>query len=469
MTRPASESTIARIVRLVEDAEEHRSRTQTQIEQWEMPYVVSVLAIVAAVILVGGLWTGAWTGHVMRGMILLVAASPCAVVLATPAAFLAAVARGAGAGILFKGGAHLERLAGVDTVVFDKTGTLTTGRPGVVEVGAADGLAEADVLALAAAVESRSEHPLAEAVVRAARERGLKLPAVHDFANEPGWGVAAVVDGRRVQVGRPELLDRANVAIPARLRPKLADGRDGTLMVVVRDDALVGYLLLKDSVREHAATALATIRANGVRRTVMLTGDRAAAAARIACSLELDETHAGLLPADKLAHIRRLSEQSRVAMVGDGVNDAPALAAAEVGIAMGAAGTDVALETADVVLMRDDLRALPQAFDLARRTRRVIAQSIGFAVGVIAMLIVLTLTGVLSLPLAVVGHEGSTVLVVLNGLRLLRGAAPKLTAAPAHHDCAARDCPLAADIAGPAPQGLVARCQLRTVADQRAN
>ncbi len=420
MTRPAGESTISRIVQLVEEAEEHQSRTQTLVERWETPYVLAVLAIVAVAIVGGGVASGAWVEAVRRGMILLVAASPCAVVLASPVALLAAVACGARTGILFKGGAHLERLAAVETMVFDKTGTLTTGQPGVTEVVAADGWDPAAVLTLAAAIEHHSEHPLAEAVVRAARERALTLPAITDFAAEPGWGVAALVDGARVRIGRPELVAREGLSTGGVLRDELARPRDGTVMVVARERAVVGFLVLVDSVRADAAAALRALRAARVRRLVMLTGDHAGPAARIAGGLDLDEVHPNLLPADKLSRIRRLAATSVVAMVGDGVNDAPALAAADVGIAMGGAGTDVALETADVVLMRDDLTQLPVALGLARAARRVIAESLGFAFATIAVLIGLTLAGVLTLPLAVLAHEGSTVLVVLNGLRLLR-------------------------------------------------
>jgi Cd2+/Zn2+-exporting ATPase len=420
MTRPAGASTISRIVQLVEEAEEHQSRTQTLVERWEMPYVLAVLAIVAVAIVGGGVATGAWVESVRRGMILLVAASPCAVVLASPVALLAAVACGARTGILFKGGAHLERLANVDAMVFDKTGTLTTGQPGVTEVVAADGLEPAAVLTLAAAIEHHSEHPLAEAVVRAARERDLTLPVITDFAAEPGWGVAATVDGARVRIGRPELVQREGLAIDEALRGALARPRDGTVMVVAREQAVVGFLVLVDSVRADAAMALRALRGARVGRLVMLTGDHAGPAARIAAGLDLDAVHPDLLPADKLTYIRELAATNVVAMVGDGVNDAPALAAADVGIAMGAAGTDVALETADVVLMRDDLTQLPVALGLARAARRVIAESLGFAFATIAVLIALTLAGVLNLPLAVLVHEGSTVLVVLNGLRLLR-------------------------------------------------
>ena len=456
MTRPAAESTIARIVRLVEEAQNHKSALQQRIERWETPFVLSVLGIVAVAI-VGWMLAGRDIIEAVRsGMVLLVAASPCAVVLSSPAAMLAAVANGARRGILFKGGAHLERLAGVDAFLFDKTGTLTIGRPGVVAVVPLNGWSEAQVLSAAAAVEARSEHPLAEAVVRAADERGIISSVAKSFHSESGWGVWASVNDVRIGVGRPRLLERIGVARPVELEQRIAQNVDSTLIVVTANDLVVGLLELKDTVRSDALAAVDELRAGGVRQIVMLTGDRAAAAARIACALEVDEWLADLLPDEKMAEVRRRAHTaSGVAMVGDGVNDAPALAEATVGIAMGAAGTDVALETADIVLMQDDLRALPVALTLARRTQRVIRQSLAIAFSVIAMLILLTLAGYLTLPLAVLGHEGSTVVVVLNGLRLLRSRHTNVSSVRlTPTTCTASECPLASGIGTPAQVAL---------------
>ncbi|MGE0481656.1 MAG: heavy metal translocating P-type ATPase [Phycisphaerae bacterium] len=423
-SKPATASTIARIVALVEDAQVHKAATQRTIERWQTRYVLGVLAISAATILGYLLATGNPGDALRTGMVMLVAASPCAIVLASPVAVLAAVTRGARQGVLFKGGSYLERLARIDTVAFDKTGTVTFGRPIVTSVHALDGYAEDDVLATAAALERLSEHPLAAAVVREAVRRRLPLAEVRDFASSPGLGVRGAVAGRWVGVGRADFFEQQGRELPPPLLREHANPRNGkTVVFVQRDDGLAGAIQLSDELRPDARDAVAALRRMGIAHLVMLTGDQPEPAARVAEAVGIDDVRAALQPADKLLEIQRLAKtNSGVAMVGDGVNDAPALAAATVGIAMGAAGSDVALETADIVLMRDDLRALAGAIDLARRTQRTILQSLAFAGGMIAVLILLTLTGLLTLPLAVICHEGSTVLVVLNGLRLLRPA-----------------------------------------------
>lgn len=440
MKRPASDSTIARIVRLVEEAQSSRIGAQRIIEKWQSPYVIGVLCAAAAAILVGLLAGVAPFEAVRRGMILLVAASPCAVVLASPVAVLATVTRGARLGVLFKGGAHVERLAAVSAFALDKTGTITRGRPELVAVEPLNGSAPDEILAVAAALEHSSEHPLAVAITRAADARQLAVPELTGFENDPGFGVLGRIDGRLAAAGTARLFERRQLAAPPELLAA-ALGDDGQTSVAVwRDDGLAGVLKLRDEPRPDARPALAALRELGVERFVMLTGDHAGAASRVAKELGIAEYRADLRPEDKLAEIQRLAkEPSGVAMVGDGVNDAPALAAASVGIAMGAKGTDVALETADVVLMRDDLRLLPEAVRLARLCRDTIRRSLLFAFGVIGVLVTLSLLGWLSLPAAVVGHEGSTVLVVLNGLRILRtpGVAAGAQTSPGAHPVAA--------------------------------
>ncbi|MFN0134862.1 MAG: heavy metal translocating P-type ATPase [Phycisphaerae bacterium] len=419
MTRPAAESAIARIVALVESAQENKAAAQRVIERWQTPYVLTVLGVCALTI-AGYAIAGVGVAHAIQiGMILLVAASPCAVVLASPVAVLAAVTRGARIGVLFKGGAHLERLSNIDTLALDKTGTLTLGKPRVTQVRATSGT-EAELLLVAASVEAHSEHPLAKAVVAEAATRGVQPVEVRDFVNRPGYGVVGVINGRRCVAGRAALFDELGIALPAELRSFAKDKDGQTYLLVWREGGPMGVITLADEIRPGAAEALRRIHAMGVRRVVMLTGDHEGPARRVAAALGIDEVRASLLPEDKLRHVRELAEHGGVAMVGDGVNDAPALAAATVGVAMGHGGSDVALETADVVLMRDDLNRLADAVEIARRSRATIQQSLTFAFAVIAVLVLLTLTGVLTLPLAVVGHEGSTVLVVLNGLRLLR-------------------------------------------------
>lgn len=426
---PPTESTIARIVQLVEEAQERKANAQRMIEAWEAPYVWTVLGICALTILIKWLAVADLGAAIYTGMVLLVAASPCAVVLASPVAVLATVTHAARHGVLYKGGAHIEALSRITTVAFDKTGTLTRGKPVVTAIVAGDGASEDDVLRIAAAAESHSEHPLAKAIVARAAERRLALPPAADFAREPGVGISARIGSRWVRAGRLALFEKYGVEVPGPLRARLGEIGDQTAIVVMEEGGASGIVALSDELRPEARPALVALRRLGIERFVVLTGDHPGPAAAVARELQIVEVYAGLLPEQKVAELHRLAkENGGVLMVGDGVNDAPALAAATVGIAMGAAGSDVALETADVVLMPNDLNGLPKAIHLARRCRAIIHQSLAFAFGMMAVLVTLTLLGLpafgmsLPLPLAVLGHEGSTVLVVLNGLRLLRGA-----------------------------------------------
>jgi Cd2+/Zn2+-exporting ATPase len=421
MTRAVADTTLARIVRMVQEAQAEKTPTQKVLESWQRPYVIGVLAAAALTFVGALLWhTSDVQDALYHAMVLLVVSSPCAVVVGSPAVMLSAIARAARHGVLFKGGYHLELLGKVEVMAFDKTGTITVGRPSVTAVWAADGASDR-LLRLAAAVERRSEHHLAEAVVAAAQRRGLDLPEVEDFDSHTGLGVHAYVEGTWVGVGREGLFEMHEVPIPDAVRQEAArfaaDGQ--TALLVVTGDGAGGVIALADQVRPDAAAALAELKRLGVRENVLLTGDNARAARAVAVRVGADDVRAGLLPDQKVVELRRLAEGGRcLAMVGDGVNDAPALAAAPVGIAMGGAGTDVALEVADVVLMRDDLKALPLAFWLSRRARRRVRQNMAFAFGVIVLLAASSFVG-LPLWLGVLGHEGSTVLVILNGLRLL--------------------------------------------------
>jgi Zn2+/Cd2+-exporting ATPase len=427
VTSRAGESTLARIVRVVEEAQASRASTQ-RLTDWIDRYYTLIVIIAAA--LAWGLpplfgWS-TWAGAFYKAMMLLVVASPCALVISTPAAILSGIARAARVGILFKGGLHLEQAARIQVVAFDKTGTLTTGSPGVVEILPEQGFDEGELLRLAAAAESRSEHPLAAAVIRAARERGLSFPMAEEFRAMAGLGARAVVEGREVKIGSPRLLEdeavRASAALTSCLERFYQAGL--TTMVVLLDGTPLGVLGLADTPRPEARAALARLKRLGVRRLVMLTGDNRRAAQAIAGVVGVDEVHAELLPEDKLRIIRQLEQQyGPVAMVGDGVNDAPALTAATVGIAMGGVGSDVAMETADLVLMADELEKVAEAISLARRARFTVLQNLSFAVLVIIALVWAVLLDGLTLPLAVVGHEGSTVLVAFNGLRLLAARA----------------------------------------------
>jgi Cd2+/Zn2+-exporting ATPase len=425
VTKPASESAIANVIRLVEEAQSEKAETQRLIDRFEQPYALGVIGLTLAAIAVGVALGEAFSPAFYRAMTLMVAASPCALVISTPAAVLSAIANGARRGVLFKGGVYVEEAATIRAVAFDKTGTLTEGKTRLTDLRAlADALSEDDLLALAAAVQSRSEHHLAHATVEAATARGLSVPEALDFQSAVGQGVRARVGGATVHIGNPRYFDGREVtgfdAAAALVDELQREGK--TAVVAVRETGgslgVLGVMAFADTLRPGAAEVVRTLKALGIR-VVMLTGDNRAVAEQIAREAGVDEVHADLLPEQKVEVVRAIRATTPVAMVGDGVNDAPALAAATLGIAMGAAGTDVALETADLVLMSDDLGKIPYAFALSRNTRRTLVQNLSFAVGIIVVMIGFILTVGLPLPLAVVGHEGSTVLVSLNGLRLL--------------------------------------------------
>lgn len=437
VTKRAADSTLARIIILVEEAQSERAPTQRRLDDLEQRYAVGVISFATLVALTPPLLLGwTWSAAFYKSMMLLVVASPCALVISTPASILSAIAAGARHGVLFKGGAHVESLASVRVVAFDKTGTLTAGKPRVTDVCPTANFSETELLTLAAAVESRSEHPLARAVVAAAAARGLQLPEAADLQAVPGKGVVARlpsrpehpersrrVEGRgfTLKIGTVEHLQEQGVPITAehlQLLEKLWG--EGKTVMLIGDDQLLGIIAVADTVRPEAQAAVAALKAAGVIKVVMLTGDNRRAAQAIGAAAGVDEVRAELLPEDKVEAVKSLMrDYGAVAMVGDGVNDAPALASATVGIAMGTGGTDVALETADVVLMSSDLSQLPYALRLSRRAMAIVKQNLTFALAVIVSLISSAFLNILSLPWGVVGHEGSTVIVVLNGLRLL--------------------------------------------------
>jgi len=424
VTRLAKDTTLAKIVQLVEEAQGSKAQTQRMLDNFEQVYAILVLGGAVLLIVVPYLILGhAFYPTFYRSMTWLVVASPCALVISTPASILSAIANGARRGILFKGGVHLEQTAGLKVVAFDKTGTLTNGSPALTTVLAQAGVSEDELLRLAGAAEHRSEHPLAKTIVRAAEGRGLHLPPATDFQAIPGQGVEANVEGRAVWIGGERLFRERRTPIPTGLISDLRRLEDNgqTVMLVYTEGRWLGLLAVADTLRPDAAKIVADLKKLGIEHVVMLTGDNERVAAAIAAKAGVDEFHAGLLPQDKVRLLKLIREKyGPTAMVGDGVNDAPALAMADVGIAMGGAGTDVALETADVVLMSDGLAHLPYAVGLARKARRVVFQNLAFALAVIVLLVVSAFGANLPLPLGVVGHEGSTVLVVLNGLRLLR-------------------------------------------------
>ncbi len=437
VTRLAHESTLAKIIKIVQEAQDDKSRTQRFTDRFEGAYAVGVIAAsllyLGALVTIGGF---DFNDAFYRSMILLVVASPCALVISTPASTLSALANAARSGILVKGAAQLEDIGAVDVVAFDKTGTLTVGKPRVTDLLPAAGVAEDELLRIAASAERMSEHPLAEAIVNDAQRRELELDAAGDLQAVTGKGIRTSIAGQPVIIGNTALLDDYAVAGDPALFDRATALREQakTVMFVAQERGgefrLLGAIAVADTVRPQARAVIDRLHEIGISKTLILTGDNERSARAVANQLGIDDVTAELLPAQKLDAIEALKrEHGTVVMVGDGVNDAPALARASIGVAMGAAGSDVALETADIVLMADDLGKLPYIVELSRKTRGIIRQNLGFALSVIAVLVTGTVLGITTLPLGVVGHEGSTIIVVLNGLRLLRGV-PLPTLAP---------------------------------------
>ncbi|MDQ2051534.1 heavy metal translocating P-type ATPase [Natronolimnohabitans sp. A-GB9] len=435
VTREAEESAISKLIHMVEEARSEKAPTQRLIDRLEQPYVLGVFAMTAVAIAIPLGLGHEFDSTFYRAMTLMVAASPCAVILSTPAAVLSAITAGARQGVLFKGGEHVERTATVDAVAFDKTGTLTEGNTRLTDVTVRAGASLKDdgrLLALAAAVQSRSEHHLAEATVEAAEERGLEMPVASGFEAVVGKGVHATVGGRTIHIGNARYFETVTeeqtvAGLEAGLEAVRSLESDGkTSVLVAREDGdgdsleVLGWLAFTDTIRANAAETIERLRELGVERIVMLTGDNERVARSIADELGIDEVYAELLPEQKVDRIERLQNRHEaVAMVGDGVNDAPALATADISVGMGGAGTDVALETSEVVLMSDELSKLPYALALSRETRKTLFANLAIAFGAIAIMIGAILTAGIPLPLAVIGHEGSTVLVCLIGLRLI--------------------------------------------------
>jgi len=421
-SRAAGDTTLARIVALVREAQAQKSRSEEVAEWVGRYYTIVVMVAAVLVMLVPPLVLHHEFQHSFyRAMTLLVVASPCALVLATPATMLSAIANAARNGVLFKGGRYVEALGRVRALAFDKTGTLTRGRFEVTDVIALPGASEEQVLGWAASAEKRSQHPLAQAVVRAAEARRLRFEPARQLTSHLGKGLVAVVEGATVEVGTPGLFEELGIAVPRGVLEQVTrlTGEARTAMIVHRGGAW-GVLAAADEVRPAAAEVIAAVRRLGIRTVVLLSGDSPHTVEAIARRTAVDEHHGALLPEDKVRVIARLEERhGAVAMVGDGVNDAPALARATVGIAMGGVGSDAAMESADVVLMADDLAALPYALRLTRKARSVIVQNVSIASGVMLVLVAMVFLANLRLPVAVTGHEGSTVIVILNGLRLL--------------------------------------------------
>ena len=434
--KAAGESVIARIVAMVEQASATKARTQLFIENVEQRYSVGVVASTLVLFVVPLLLGGDAHRVLVRAMTFMIVASPCAVVLATMPPLLSAIALAGRNGVLVKNAVVMEQLGAVTVVAFDKTGTLTEGAPELVEVVTVPGvgLDGDEMLALAAGAEVASEHPLGRAVVAAAHARGLAVAVAQEFRSTPGRGVVAVVQGRRVEVGSPTLLDDHERVGPVGAVVAELESVGRSAVIVVVDGIPVGVFGLADRLRPGAANAVGSLRELTGRTPVMMTGDNQGSAGRVAAEVGIIDVRAGLLPDGKVAAVRELQAAGRhVLVVGDGVNDAPALAAAELGVAMGRAGSDLALETSDAVIVGNDLGALATVIDLSRRARQVVVHNLVFASVVIVVLVGFDLFGRLPLPLGVAGHETSTVIVGLNGLRLLRSSGWRVTGARPGH------------------------------------
>lgn len=433
VTKPAKDTTVAKIISLVESAQKNKAKTQRLLDTFEPRYAISVVVAVVGLIFIPWLILGhEFDSTFYRAMTVLVVASPCALIISTPASIISAIANGAKNGVLFKGGAYVEQASEINTIAFDKTGTLTQGKPEVTDLlvfdadrdeFTTDGKSKNYVIAVAAGCEQYSEHHLAEAITEYAKVNNVEALKTDNMKATPGRGVEALVNEKRVAVGNLKLFEKEIDKWSEQVRSKADELRrhGKTVVFVAEENRPIGLIALADQVRPKAKETIAALRKMGVNKIAMLTGDNTDVANAIAEELGIDDVYADLLPEEKVDVIEKLKAEGTVAMVGDGVNDAPALAISHLGIAMGAAGTDVALETADVVLMGDELTKLPYMLRLAGKAKRVVWQNITFSLGVIVMLLAGVFLIDLPLTAGVIGHEGSTLLVVLNGLRLLKG------------------------------------------------
>ena len=414
-TKPFGESTVARVLELVENASEKKARTETFITRFARVYTPAVTGAAALLAIVGGLVTGAWSDWILRGLTFLVVSCPCALVISVPLSFFGGIGGASKIGVLVKGSNYLEALSEVDTVVFDKTGTLTKGEFKVVATHPESGFTEEDLLELAAHAEAFSDHPIAVSV-REAYSGTLDPKRVSESGNEAGHGVTATIDGHRVLVGNEKLMAKVGVDAPS-------CEVVGTILHVTVDGAYAGHIVIADVVKDDAAQTIADLHSVGIRRCVMLTGDRKEVAADVAERLGLDEFHAQLLPADKVEQVERLlaseGDKRKLAFVGDGINDAPVLTRADVGIAMGAMGSDAAIEAADVVLMDDKPSNIARAIRVARKTMRIVWQNIVFALAVKLLILVLAALGIANMWLAVFGDVGVAIIAILNAMRAM--------------------------------------------------
>jgi len=419
MTKSSSESLVQKIIELVQSAQSEKSPTQQFIERFEGKYVKIVLITVAIMMFLPHFVLGwDWNTTFYRAMVLLVVASPCALVASIMPATLSAISNGAKNGLLFKGGVHLENIGSMKAIALDKTGTLTQGKPEVTDFFVRDGLDELAILETLASIESQSTHPLAKAISTFAINKGVTISPIHNMEDIPGWGIKAVVGSNEWKVGKPSFVGTEEAMNFHNGLAPILEEHGKTVIFAADSEGIIAIVALRDTVRVEAKKAIALLRQSGIY-TIMLTGDNERTAKVIAGEAGVDHYIAECLPETKMTHMKELlAKYGNVGMVGDGINDAPALATATTGIAMGE-GTDVALETADIVLMKNELARINYAIHLSRKMNRIVKQNIFFSVTVIAILVISNFFQIINLPLGVIGHEGSTILVILNGLRML--------------------------------------------------
>ena len=423
VTKRVRDATISKIIHMVEAAQGNRAPSQAFVERFAAVYTPIVMALAVGIVLVPPLVFGQeWTPWIYRGLALIVVACPCALVVSTPVAVVSAISVAAKNGVLIKGGIHLEEAGSLSAIAFDKTGTLTKGEPAVTDIITLNGISEDDLLKISAGLEVRSEHPLAAALVKASKARKLEVVPAENFCAIAGRGAQGTVEGKTVYIGNPRLFAELSISmerIAVHIDRLQSEGK--TVMIVGTKESFLGIVAVADEVRENSAKTIAALKQAGILHTIMLTGDNAATAAAIASKTGIDEFRSDLLPQNKVTAIQELvGKYGKVAMVGDGVNDAPALALATVGVAMGGAGTDTALETADIALMADDLRMLPFTIRLSRNAFAIIRQNIVFSLAIKLIAVLAVFPGWLTLWLAILADMGATILVTMNSMRLLR-------------------------------------------------
>ncbi len=428
VTKLANDTTLAKIIHMVEEAQSKRAYSQVFIEKFAAVYTPIVMALAVGIIFIPPIFFGyEWVPWIYRGLALMVIACPCALVVSTPVAIVSAISNAAKNGVLIKGGVYLEAIGDIKAIAFDKTGTLTRGRPVITDIVTDGSLEENKLLEIVAGLEARSEHPLAVAIVKAAQERGLQVAPVEDFVAIPGKGAQGTFAGQIIFAGNLRFFGDLGISLkPIAKRVEQLQEEGKTIIIAGTKETLLGIIALADEIRETSSTTIAALKHAGIKHTIMLTGDNTASAKAVAAKIGIDEYLPELLPQDKVSAVQQLlTKYDKVAMIGDGINDAPALAVATTGIAMGGAGSDTALETADIALMGDDLTKLPFAIRLSRKSITIIRQNVIFALLIKIIAVLAVFPGWLTLWLAILADMGATILVTLNSLRLLKKKAER--------------------------------------------